>query len=226
MDPRLCLAVDASLGWYEDLCAVHGVRTAVADGIWFALDPPPPLHSDAVALEPAITADQVLERLDGRAHCGVKDSFARMDLSGGGMSLLFAATWIYHEGGRRDRSVTPPGWSTVTTADELAEWTGHHDTGDVLVPSVLRREHFRILAKRVEGRIAAGAVARLGRDDVVDVSNVYVVPGHSLDWAELVDVVGSRFPGRALVGYERGPAFDAALDGGFVPVGDLRVWSR
>ena len=92
MDPRLRRAVDLSVGWYDDICALHGVGSILADGVWSALDTPPPLHSDAVVVEPAVTADRVLVRLNGRAHCGVKDSFARMDLSGEGMVLLFSAT--------------------------------------------------------------------------------------------------------------------------------------
>jgi hypothetical protein len=89
----------------------------------------------------------------------------------------------------------------------------------------LQRAHFRILAKHVDDRIVAGAVARLG-SGTVDVSNVWVAPGNHLDWAELAGVVGVTFPGRPLVGYERGDALSAALDGGFVPVGELRVWIR
>src|SRR4051812_6818112 len=225
MDPRLRSAVDASLGWYEDLCALHGVGSVLTDGLWSALDTPPPLHSDAVVVEPEVTADQVLARLDGRDHCGVKDSFATMDLSGEGMQLLFSATWIHHEAkpdGRRD---VPTGWATVTGADQLSEWTGRHDTRDVLLPPLLRRAHFRILARYVDDRIVAGAVARLG-GGAVDVSNVYAVPGHDVDWAELAEVVGAFFPGRQLLGYERGDALAAALDGGFTPLGALRVWIR
>ncbi len=81
------------------------------------------------------------------------------------------------------------------------------------------------MAKYVDGQIVAGAVARLG-SGIVDVSNVYVVPAHRLDWAQLAEAVGVYFPGRPLVGYERGDALDAALDGGFVRTGELRVWVR
>ena len=223
MDPRLRSAVDASVGWYEDLTALHGVGSMLADGLWSALGAPPPLHSDAVVVEPAVTADQVRTRIDGRVHAGVKDSFATMDLSGDGMSLLFSATWLYREGGP-GRSA-PSGWTAVTSPEELAEWTGRHDTRDVLLPPLLQRAHFRIMAKYVDGEIAAGAIARLG-SGIVDVSNVYAVPGHRVDWAELAEAVGGYFPDRPLVGYERGDALDAALDGGFLPTGDLRVWVR
>jgi hypothetical protein len=224
MDSRLRSAVDASVGWYDDLCGLHGVGSVLIDGLWSALDTPPPLHSDAVVVEPEVTADRVLARLDGRTRCGVKDSFATMDLSGEGMELLFSATWIHREPAPRWREV-PPGWVAVIDAEELAEWTGHHDTTGVLLPSLLRCAHFRILAKHVDDRIVAGAVARLG-SGTVDVSNVYAVPGHHLDWAELAEVVGAALPGRQLVGYERGDELAAALDGGFTPLGELRVWVR
>jgi hypothetical protein len=225
MDPRLRSAVDASIGWYDDICAMHGVGSILADGIWSALETPPPLHSDAVVVEPAVTADRVLARLDGRVHCGVKDSFATMDLSSWRMDLLFSATWIHRPGGRAQERRAPPGWAAVTTASELAVWTGQHDTSDVLLPPLLQRAHFRILAKHIDDRIVAGAVARLA-SGTVDVSNVYAVPGHQMDWAELSDVIRTHFPGRPLVGYERGDALRAALDSGFAPIGELRVWVR
>jgi hypothetical protein len=95
----------------------------------------------------------------------------------------------------------------------------------VLLPPLLQRAHFRILAKYLDNRIVAGAVARLG-SGTVDVSNVYAIPGHQLDWAELSTVINTYFPGRPLVGYERGDALNAALDGGFAPIGELRVWLR
>jgi hypothetical protein len=138
---------------------------------------------------------------------------------------MFSATWIHHEGEPRPQRSTPAGWAAVTTAGQLAEWTRQHDTGEVLLPPLLRRAHFRILAKYVDSRIVAGAVARLG-SGTVDVSNVYAVPGHALDWAELAEVVAGCFPDRPLVGYERGDALSAALDAGFVSVGELRVWIR
>src|SRR5690242_5018008 len=110
MDARLRSAVDASVGWYEDLCALHGVGSMLAGGLWSALEPPPPLHSDAVAVEPGVTADQVAARLAGREHCGVKDSFAAMDLSGEGMRLLFEATWIHREAAADRGRDAPAGW--------------------------------------------------------------------------------------------------------------------
>jgi hypothetical protein len=224
MHARLRAAVDASVGWYEDLCALHGVGSVLRDGLWSSTSPPPPLHSDAEVVEPTVTAEQILERLDGRAQCGVKDSFGTLDLSSRGMDLLFSATWI-HRPAATPAVTGAHGWEVVQTVDDLAEWTAGHDTAAVLLPGLLERAHFTILAKRESGRIVAGAVARLG-SGTVDVSNVHAAPGHSVDWAELARVIQWHYPGRQLVGYERGDDLAAAIEGGFQPVGDLRVWMR
>jgi hypothetical protein len=223
MDPRLRTAVDANVGWYGDLFLLHGVPAVMHDGLWSAVGPPPPLHSDAVVVEPGVTASDVLTRLEGRARAGFKDSFAAIDASAHGMDLLFEATWIHRDA--PDPRPAPASWSIVRTADALAAWTSQHDTAEVLLPGLLDRGPFRILAKRASGQIVAGAVARLGTG-AVDVSNVYAVPGHAVDWAELTAAVGAEFPGRPLVGYERGDDLAGALAGGFQPVGDLRVWVR
>ncbi len=224
MDPRLRSAVDASVGWYVDVCAVHGVGSILEDGMWSALAPPPRLHSDVVVVEPEVTAEQVLDRMRDRPHGGFKDSFATMDAPDG-MELLFSGTWVHRESAQRSAGGAPSPWSAVSTAEELAEWTALHDTTGVLVPGLLQRANFRFLARYMSGRIVAGAVARLG-SGVVDVSNVYAVPAWSVDWAELATAIAVHFPGRPLVGYERGDPLTAALDSGFVPTGELRVWVR
>ena len=224
IDPRLRQAVDASVGWYDDLCAVHGVGSALSDGLWMSLGPPPPLHSDAVAVEPSVTVDQVLAALGGRAHAGIKDSFATIDLAPAGWQLLFAATWIHRDEGGSPRTDSSA-WRPVTDAAELGRWTAHHDTAEVLLPALLNRAHFKILGRHAHGELTAGAVARLG-SGVVDVSNLWAAPNHLVDWDELADAVHAAFPGRPLVGYERGDDLERALAGRFTAVGPLRVWVR
>lgn len=221
MDPRLRRAVDASIGWYEDILALHGIGSMLEDGLWSSLAPPPPLHSDAVTVEPMVPAERVSDRIGDRARAGVKDSFARLDLSDAGMEVLFSATWIHRE--PPDAGST--GWREVRTAEALAAWNAGWDTAGVLLPDILDRAHIRIL-ERVEGdNVIGGAIARLG-GAVVDVSNVHGAGGHAVDWAELATAVARRFPGRPIVGYERGDDLDAAISGGFEPVGELRVWVR
>jgi hypothetical protein len=226
VDARLRTAIDASIGWYDDLFALHGVRSTLDRGLYASDSAPPPLHSDAVVAEPSVTARRVLDRVADRSRCGVKDSFATLDLTGGGMRVLFDASWMHREASQVHP--VPPdswGWSRVTTAAELDTWTSLHDTTGVLLPGLLDCAHFAVLAKYADGEIVAGAVARLA-GGVVDVSNTYAVGGHDLDWSELVAVVTARFPGRALVGYTAGEELDQAAEAGFTVVGDLRVWVR
>lgn len=225
MDPRLRTAIDASVGWYEDLFALHGVGSSLAGGLLRALAPPPPLHSNVVVVEPSVTVGQVLGALEGVEHGGFKDSFATLDMAGSGMELLFEATWLHREPAPPPPSADDSGWRAVTTAEELARWTGGHDTSALLLPSLLERGHFRILAKYDGADIVAGAVARLG-SGAVDVSNVHAAEGQAVDWAELATAIASVFPARPLVGYERDGDLEAARSAGFAPVGELRVWVR
>ncbi len=220
MDARLRTAVDASLGWYEDLCGVHGTASELRDGLWSAVGPPPPLHSGVVTVEPGVTAEQVLERR-GATEGGVKDSFAGVDLAEHGFALLFSASWLSRPA--PPEGAPPAGWTVVRTPAQLAAWTAGHDTAEVLLPGLLRRGHFAVLERRVDGTAVAGAVARLG-SGAVDLSNVHAAPGHAVDWDELAAVVAHLFPGRPLVGYEQGDDLEAALAGAFTAVGDLRVW--
>lgn len=225
MDPRLRCAVDANVGWCEDVCTVHGVDSMLDDGLWSTRTAPPPLHPDAESVEPSVSAGQVIRRLAGRAHAGFKDSFAVLDLDGEGMGLAFEATWIYRAPGGDRPGMGPPGWTVVRTPERLASWTRGDDTSDVLLPGLLARGHLDVLVEEVGERVVAGAVARLA-GGVVDVSNVRADPGYDVDWDRLAGAVWARFPGRPLVGYERGDDLAAARASGFVPVGDLRLWLR
>ncbi len=225
MDPRLRSAVDASIGWYEDMCALHGVPTRMSVGLWTAQAAPPPLHSEVVSVEPAVTVAQVMGCLGGRPPAGVKDSFALLDLAGEGMSLLFTADWL-HRPGASAATGWPGSWRVVESPEQLAEWTGHHDTRDVLIPGLLARGHVKVLARYASsGDMVGGAVARLG-SGVVDISNWWQSPGAALDWEELTSAVGFLWPERAQVGYARGESRDAAVQAGFVAVGPLRVFAN
>jgi hypothetical protein len=82
-----------------------------------------------------------------------------------------------------------------------------------------------VLAKRTSQHIVAGAVARLA-SGVVDISNVFVIPGEQVDWVELANVVHIMVPNRSLVGYESGDRLGAATCAGFTPVGPVRIWQR
>ena len=224
VDARLRLAVDGNVGWYEAIFSLHGIGSVIADGLWSALGPPPPFHSHAVVIEPSVTIDTVEARLGDVPNAGFKDSFSSLDATRMGMSPLFDATWIHHEQGA-PAAGDPSAWSDVRTRDQLAAWNAGWDTADVLVPAVLDRAGFRVMARIVEGDIVAGAVARLG-SGAVDVSNVHGVGDEVVDWAELTAAIAARFPDRPMVGYERGEDLEGATRAGWQAVGPLRVWVR
>jgi hypothetical protein len=226
VDDRLRCAVDANVGWHKDICAMHGVESDLVDGLWWSRQAAPRLHSDAVVVETTVRVETIVGRLADRGQCAVKDSFASVDLSPYGFRVLFTAMWLHHRPTSPiSNADAPTGWSVVTARRELEDWNRQHETADVLPPSLLGRAHFRVLAKRTRQHIVAGAVARFG-SGVVDISNVFAIPGEQVDWAELGDVVHLLFPNRSLVGYESGDQLGAATSAGFTPVGPLRVWQR
>jgi hypothetical protein len=71
--------------------------------------------------------------------------------------------------------------------------------------------------------------ARVNRSgDEVGVSNVEQEGATSEPdlWRWLVAVVGDRYPGLDVVGYESGSMLDAARAAGFTAIGPLRIWVR
>ncbi|WP_432547665.1 hypothetical protein [Kineococcus sp. SYSU DK004] len=159
-------------------------------------------------------------RLRTAVDAGVEDSFATLDLTRAGTRLSSSATGVHRRPAAAAARAVEPGrnpWTPVRTAQ--------HDTTAVLLPALLQRGHVAVLARRVDGRTVAGAVARLG-SGAVDVSSTCAVEGHRLDRAELAGAVAALFPARPLVGHQRGADLAAALAGGFGAVGDLRVRVR
>lgn len=68
----------------------------------------------------------------------------------------------------------------------------------------------------------AGAVVNRSAA-VVGVSNLFAVDGDlGASWAGVLPALGDRH----VVGYESGPALDAAVGLGFTTLGPLRIWLR
>jgi hypothetical protein len=222
ISPALRAAVDASLSWYDALCALHGVPCGIEDDVWCAQAPPPPLHSTAKTVEPTARPDRALAAVVGEGS--IADSFGAFDLTGEGYRLLFEAQWIHRPAPAVVSRRLPSGWQIVRTESELHAWTSHHDTQAVLLPGLLQRSAFRVIGNRHEGDYVAGAVLHLGTG-VVDISNVWAI-SDGVDWTELVDAAGALFPGRALVGYEYGADLEHASAAGFDTLGPQRVWLR
>jgi hypothetical protein len=224
VDPRLRLAVDASVAWYDDVFALHGLEVHTADGLWWSPDDPPPWHSSAKTLQPGVSNDAVVDALTTRKHGSVADSFCDLALDAYGFELLFAATWLYLSPGRRP-SVVPPEWSVVATPHLLADWNKAHDYAGVLPDEVLTHPRFQVLAQHRDGQLVAGAITH-DADPATGLSNVWSGEGAAIDWPAIVDVVSAASPDRPVVAYEWGEALEGALTAGFTAVGAQRVWER
>lgn len=224
VETRLRAAVDASLAWYEALCAQHGVRCGIEDDTWIAYDPPPALHSVAKTVEPDAGPERALAAIDVHGQGAIADSFGAFDLTAAGFRLLIAARWIHHPAPTVGRRTLPACWSVVRTPDDLAAWTAHIDTSTVLLPGLLDRSGFTLFVRHRNGGPVGGAVTHLC-SGVVELSNVWSDDA-DLAWPDLLTVVAARHPGRAVVGYEHGAALQGALAAGFADVGPQHVWLR
>jgi hypothetical protein len=223
VDPRLRAAVDASVCWYEEMFAVHGLAHRVVDGMWLALGRPPALHSAAKSVQPWASSERALSGVAAFEHCSIADSFATLNLPG--FELLFHARWLFREPPPPSRGRLPAGWAPVRSPSELAAWTAQHDTTEVLLPTLLNRPGITVLARRSEDRLQAGAVLH-ACSGLVSLSNVWTAPGQQPDWRALVHLVAAMHPGLALTGYEHGEDLSHAQEAGFTDVGPHLVWYR
>jgi hypothetical protein len=78
ISPALRAAVDASLAWYDALCALHQMPCGIRDDGWCAYTPPPPLHSTAKTVEPTARPDRALVAIVDAGS--IADSFGSFDL--------------------------------------------------------------------------------------------------------------------------------------------------
>lgn len=194
-DRRHALRQNAS--WCALVCAQHGVGTR-DDGRLLVTDgPPPPYYPHAMTLDPATTADEVVAAVAGRDACGVKDSFAVLDLAADGFAVLFEASWLVLDG---DPAVPPSG-----RARAVAHEVRHADA----------------VALEVGG--ASCVAHRAG--GVVGLQSV-VCDGDAALLSALVAGARERLGALPVVGYEHGPDLATARAAGFADVGPLRVWVR
>lgn len=190
-------AVRQNGSWCALVCAQHGVGTRDDGRLLVTDDPPPPFYPHAMTLDPATTAAEVVAAVEGRADCGVKDSFAVLDLAGAGFALLFEASWLVLEG----EPAVPAGGRATPVEHEV--------------------RHADVVA--LEAGDASCVAHRAG--GVVGLQSV-VCDGDPSLLAALVAVARAHLGVLPVVGYERGDDLATARAAGFTEVGPLRVWVR
>jgi hypothetical protein len=239
---RVELAVLNNVRWYGAMFDAQGLTSKVDGRAWRSLQTPPPFHSNLVVVSAATTQAEVdafvSEIRNHRQPAGwsLKDSYDCLDLQPLGFTRLFEAEWIWRDprplavvGG--DRRLA---WQVVSTDAELLEWEiawwgdARNETG----PAKARQFPLRMLkspdhvffAGRLEGRLVGGGIANRS-PGVVGLSNLFAPEAFAQDcWNDLVDGIGTRFPGMPIVGYERDADLQRALAAGFRTVGKLCVW--
>ena len=224
IDTRAWVAARNNAEWCNLVCRAHGVPTLLDERLWIARRRSPRWYPDAVTLAPDATVDEVLGQIDTGDGCSVKDSFAALDLRPAGLRVLFEAEWIHRP--PPPDSALPETWRSVDTPEELRAWAAWHGGGDVFVPQLLTDPRVAILAGHDGGAMVSGAIGSLGAS-VAGVSNVFTSAADLVElWREAPRAIACRFPGLPLVGYQAGPALEAALRNGFAAVGPLRVWVK
>jgi hypothetical protein len=224
------LAARNNAEWCDTVCRANGTAGAFTPHAWLSARRTPTLYPDAVTLTPAVLPDQVLAGIDGSRGSSIKDSFADLDLTAAGFTVLFDARWIY----RPAASAAPTGsqeWTAVRSERALRAWirrwqaaNGAHDP---FVATMLDDPTVLFLGRPSGSDYLAGAIANLS-DGAVGISNVFGLDAGAREtWAAAVAMIVRRWPGLPVVGYEHDDdALAAAAQCGFDTCGRLRIWLR
>jgi hypothetical protein len=222
-DP-LTLAVRENAAWCDLVCRLHRF-TPEGDGrLWWSARRTPDLCPDAVTLVPDVSVLDVLGRITDSSGASVKDSFATLDLTDQGWTVLFDATWVARGPGTGTDGEVASTFAVVRERFPFAAWCRAWGGPEGALPTGLRRASgVTVLGREGDAGFADGAIVHrteIGGTAVAGLSNVFGA------WGEVADAASHRHPEAWIVGYERGAGLDAALAAGFTAVGPLRVWSR
>lgn len=225
-------AVRNNVAWYELMFRAHGVPWTRGPSLWRAQASPPRYHSWGVAL---VAGDAVLDELAALQEAapsprGIKASFDGLDLRPYGLVPLFSAQWIYRAAAPAEEALT---FRHITGDAELARWEaewahGDHDAAHHprQFPPVLLADPSLAFVAVLDGDVMVAGCALNASDDVVGLSNTFVRAGPPVRaWRAFVAAAAQLYPGRAIVGYERGDDLESARAVGFEAVGPLTVWT-
>jgi hypothetical protein len=189
MDPRLVAAVQNNACWCDIVCRSHGVPTVRSEQLWVAPEGAPRLYPDAVTLAPQLAADFVLRGIDTGRGCSVKDSFADLDLSPHGFTVLFDGWWLFR-GPASPRTRPRFGWLPVTNEDDLERWAVAAGLEGIIRPELLRDRTVHVLAVRDEQAVTMGAIiTQTGA--TIGISNVFTTAAAPASaWRDLPAAVG------------------------------------
>lgn len=228
--------------WCDTVCRTHGLPTALDGAFWRCLEPAPPFYPNAVTLDPHAQETQVAQIAvmiaSGLGEAwAVKDSFSALDLAPLGFAPLFEATWIGRPPGTLHNPDPRLRWEVVRDEEGLAAWEVAWAAGSdplparLFLPPLLADPGIFFLAAYRGASLVAGGILNIsgeGAERVVGLSNIFAAPGEDARarWLDAADQAAQHAPGLPLVGYEHGETLAWAVEGGFAPLGPLRVWAR
>ena len=219
--------------WCDTVCRTHAIHTRFDLDVWIAERRTPPYYPDAVALTPSAAAEAILAGIDLRSPGpSVKDSFATLDLASAGFEVVHEAEWFMREPSAVPVAAPPDVlWAPVATPEGLADWASawgaDGETADLFRPALLDDPAVSIVAGSVGDRIVAGAIANVGPDGFVGLSNVFTTDGGPNGaWRGALGYLDRVDPALTVVGYAAGNDLEVARSLGCVPTGPLRIWLR
>ena len=213
-------------------------QATFTDDLWFNKRTSPPHFPNIITLRPETSLGRVESARCAYAgpsvEFGVKDSFRSLDLTPLGFSTLLQASWLWRAPSFPEASTNCLRWKRVNTKSELLAWetawwpesSPAHSPYAVFNTSLLTHPSVTFLAGFDAGALVAGAAVTEAAD-VVGLTCVFV---RRVTVAcirhELLPVIASRFPGKAIVVYAAGGELMEWLACGFEEVGPLSVWLR
>jgi hypothetical protein len=227
MDEWRKLGAENNAQWCDLVVASHGGQGVFAQDAWTSPMRTPPLFPDAVTLIPSPHVPELLSRVDSSAGCTIKDSFASLDLTSDGFSVLFDAQWIRSPAQPAKAWEVPSDWTEITDPDGLVLWEEAwcHDDGPrgIFLPGLLT-ESVVVFGRISDDRVVAGGIVNPSAH-VVGISNVFSEAVHGVaTWSAVAQCARALFPDLPQIGYERDTALAHAQESGFQTAGTLRVW--
>ncbi len=223
-DP-LTLAVREHAAWCDLVCRLHRFTPEGDARLWWSARRTPDLFPDAVTLVPDLSVLDVLGRINDSPGASVKDSFATLDLTDQGWTVLFDATWVARPPRTGVDDEVASTFAIVHERFPFAAWCrAWGGPADVLPTGLRRVPGVTVLGREGDTGVRRRCDRALHRDRRHCASPACGTP--SARGPTSPTRSSHRHPEAWIVGYERGAGLDAALAAGFTAVGPLRVWHR
>jgi len=222
-DP-LTLAVREHAAWCDLVCRLHRFAPEGDAYLWWSPRRTPDLCPDAATLVSDASVFDVLSRINDSFGASVSDSFATLDLTDQGWTVLSDATWIARPPGSVGADETASPFAVVREKFVFAAWCrAWGGQADALPTGLRRASGVTVLGREGDGGFVDGGIVHrteIGGTAVAGLWNVFGA------WAAVADAVSRRHPEAWVVSWERGAGLDAAIAAGFGAIGPLRVWTR